>query len=201
MDYVIALIYKLISKLWTSIAFWRGLGLFFFFIFICAYSLRRKLLSFFTKPKHVAHDLDIFNGSNEMMDEDQLINFLDELEYDNSYHINKYHNIVRFCMFFEKEGNQYLKNELKEQSLDLISSLDKLIGFLKREFFVYPESQKNKDTRLCMQPRYAPDRGDPSGPKEVAQYRDLVDKLYELSGEVRKRYKEYRANVKKTLVV
>lgn len=149
-----------------------------------------------------SHDQNIFLRSNKLLNERSLLDFLEILQNDHSYHTNNRINITRFCIFFEETGNQYLNKKLRNASVNLVVSLDTLTGFAALNFFVFPRKQQSQNLRLCMQPDCNIDRELMSGDKEaMVHYSELTKKLDDYIESTRCNLMKYRNTVRNILSV
>jgi len=69
----------IVTDLWANIDFWRIVAIVLFFIVISVYTFRRPMLSFLNREQSRSHDKDIFVCSNQIMNERQLLDFLERL--------------------------------------------------------------------------------------------------------------------------
>jgi hypothetical protein len=151
--------------------------------------------------KNKEHDERIFNASNQILSERHLIDFLDELETDDSYFLHECRPLTAFCEFFRETGNQYKTRVLKEHSGELLKALRELVTFLARNFFVFPKGQEDRNFRLCLYPNLNIDRDGEGTPEEMAKYNKFQNELDKKCENARERYQEYRDAIKEKLFV
>lgn len=148
-----------------------------------------------------AHDKNIFQHANELMNEEDFSDLLSWLLNDHSYTTNKCRKLEMFCDFLVKTENQFLLNELKSPAQSFLSNSYKLIEFLCLSFFVYPSSQTRTDMRLCMQPSWNIDRDGEGSPEEFDKYAKLTKELEQYVTDTQKYYHELRKNIKNQLFI
>ena len=126
------------------------------------------------------------------MTESDFFNLCDELQTNDSYHINSTEKIHYLYQFFREDGNQYLTRKLHKKSLDFISSLDTLRNFLARHFFIHPPKQTGDNWRLHLYPELK---------DKPTRYFNFQKRLDNHIAVALNKYKQYRSIIKKILYI
>jgi hypothetical protein len=148
------------------------------------------------------HEHRLFTQGDELLSEKRLTQFLDELESDDSYFLSKARQIDEFRIFFSETGNQFVDQGLAKHLAALLESLDALLVFVARNFFVYPDRQDYKnDQRLCMYPELNIDRKGTGSDESMTRYNKLQESLGAATTKARAAYSSYRAAIKQNLLV
>lgn len=151
--------------------------------------------------KHIEHDQVIFEQANKIMSGDFLSQFLYSLGNDHSYYIEYTWKLERFCQFLAGDENQFLSAELESPTQEFLRSSRKFLGFLAYKFFVFPQNQAGENPRLCMVPTLNMDREGDGSPEQVRKYDTLTADLESLIDNLREKYRVFRAEIKKTLII
>jgi len=154
-----------------------------------------------SRLKKLDHEKAIFGNSNVLLEERELLYFLDVLQTDDAYFSNDLRKITKFCDFFREEGNQYIGGKLRRKCLELVNSLLILTEFLSLNFFVFPKSRQGPDFRLCLYPELNVDRAGSGNPSDMARYFKFQKELDSKIKLVRIAYRQYRAKIKGTLFI
>ena len=148
------------------------------------------------------HDKRIFETSDQILSEASLIEFLDQLQTDDSYIITDARRVDRFRRMFTETGNQYINDELATSLSSLLAAIDAILRFTALNFFVYPNQQSpDEPRRFCMYPDLNIDRGGSGTPEDMKRYDVFQSQLDELANNTRDSYKNYRIAVKQVLVL
>lgn len=146
------------------------------------------------------HDERLFKESDGAMRELLLREFLDQLRSDHSYLLSRGRSLDAFRAFFSETGNQYIDHNLSAALRRLLATMDSLLVFLARHFFVYPKDQRGTDdTRLCMYPKLNADRDGDGSQDSMARYNDFAKQLDQATDGVQSAYNKYRNTVKRVL--
>ena len=145
------------------------------------------------------HDERLFRLADDLLPETFLREFLDMLHSDDSYQISQARRLDKFRGTFVETGNQFIDPDLSAKLRALVASIDELLLFLARHFFVFPQGQQGDDLRLCMHPVLNIDRGGTGEPESFAKYDRLQSQLDDAARAVRSAYDEYRITVKRYL--
>ncbi len=116
------------------------------------------------------HDERLFRVADDLLPERLLREFLGTLQSDDSYEISRVRPIRTFRDTFTETGNQFIDADLSAKLRVLLASIDALLEFLARHFFVFPLGQQRDDTRLCMHPNLNVDREGTGEPESMARY-------------------------------
>jgi len=148
------------------------------------------------------HDLRLFTKGDELLPEKRLMLFLDNLQTDDSYFISNARQIDTFRSFFSETGNQFIDQETAKLLAGLLTSLDALLIFIYKHFFVYPDRQDYKDDlRLCMYPELNIDRNGTGSPESMTKYNSFQESLNKVVTDTSRSYTTYRAAIKQYLFV
>jgi hypothetical protein len=143
------------------------------------------------------HDERLFREANDLMSEGNLLQLLDQLQSDDSYFMSQAHRLDKFRSFFSETGNQFIDPDASGKLQALLESLDSLLLFVARHFFVFPDSQNyTEDLRLCMYPELNVDRHGDGTKESMQRYCNFQVQLDKTAETVRNAYKEYRLVVK-----
>jgi hypothetical protein len=148
------------------------------------------------------HDERLFRQADEILAERFLTDVLDVLQSDDSYRMSHLRKIDSFRSFFSETGNQFIGGDLSTKLAFLIESIDALLLFLARSFFVYPNHQSpNEDLRLCMYPELNVDRNGIGSVESVTKYAAFQRQLDDAVRKVRATYKDYRLAINDYLLL
>jgi hypothetical protein len=150
------------------------------------------------------HDERLFREADALMSERHLRQFLGQLGDDHSYMLSGVYAIDGFRAFFVETGHQFINEKISRSLSNLLSQVDRLLGFLAIRFFVFPTGQRGQeDTRLCLQPNLNIDRSERGIPNQQqrAKYDALADDLMQRIRAVLSSYEDYRMNVKRLLLL
>jgi hypothetical protein len=153
------------------------------------------------KRREQVHDAEIFRKASEILSEGQLVGFIRELEDDHSYYLDEANVIDRFCRLLATTDSSFLNPILVERVSELLVAWNRLSAFKAVKFFVYPRGQTGPGLRLCMTPELNMDREGNALPEEMRRYNALRDELEVLTGDMLSRFNEFRAAVKRELVI
>jgi len=190
-----------LTPLWASLLFWRTLSLIFITLLVLSFIYRNRLKEFLFSTMTQEHDRKIFDMSSEILRERRLIDFLDDLESDDSYWSNDFRCIQGFLEFFRESGNQYKIKEINKKAKEFLIDLKQLATFLGLQFFVHPAGQQPPNIRLCLHPEMNIDRAGYVSPENRVKYGRLQDELYKKCSKVREKYQNYRESVKSKLSI
>lgn len=146
------------------------------------------------KKSFKSHDVKIFEGANNIMSEDFLTEFINTLKAEHCYYSSETTTIHEFYVYFEKQGNSYLDESVRDKANALVISLNKLRRYIESNSSISPKSQLGVNLRLCMQPEWNPDRAGEISDSE--KYTPLVDGLYKVTKDVKAAYAAYRSQLK-----
>ena len=179
-------------SLWESTVFWRSLTLLIFTVLFLAYVFREQLRSLLLRAARREHDKEIFDRSNEIMDEDFLTEYLYLLETDIPWDRAYTQKMRDFYYFFALESNKYLSPRLRNACNKLCDALKDLDDFLVLNTFpVYnrPEAQQ------------VPVEWKSGTEEERKRWNQTQSEITERTKKVGDTYKYYRSAVKSILVV
>lgn len=147
------------------------------------------------------HDRLIFQKANELLSEEQLVNFIDQLEDDHSYYMDQSGAVDRFARFLAGSSNSFLSSALRKSAESFCLAWGGLGQFISYKFYIYPEGQSESPLRLCMAPNLNVDRAGMGTLDQVERYDELTTQLYCLTQNVTSEYRALRATVKAELFI
>lgn len=136
------------------------------------------------------HDERIFEKSDGLLSEAQLVTVIDRLLSDHSVRLVDFGPMDRWIAFLRLEGNQYLIPALRAASTGLRGALDEMNLFIAMNFFA-----DNSNTRLVMRPEANVDRGGSGTRAEMIAYDKCTATLEALVSPVSRAYTAYRRAV------
>jgi hypothetical protein len=201
-DLIIKNFSPLFDAIWNSIVFWRATTLVSTLALLAGLKYREKIFDLIQLPKKIEHDKQLFVESNNILKEQQLLEFIEELGADHSYYFESSRHISRWIYYFDEVGHHYINTDLHKLNQILKKDLNNLINFLALHFFVYPNHGQDKDNfQLCMYPELNIDRGGSGDPKEEARYRQYTKQLNEKLDLTEISYVNFRNAIKKKLII
>lgn len=121
---------------------------------------------------------------------------------DHSCYTSEIRSINNFVVFFDETSHYFLCKSLNCLREELIIQLEALTSFIGLKFFVYPRDQRGENTRLCLQPDLNIDReGFPSDSNIFQRYGKLQEELENHCNKAFEKYKEYRLEIKRLLII
>ncbi len=149
-----------------------------------------------------AHDEKLFSKADTIVPEWILNDFLDVLQSEDAFLRSRVDTLDKFRSMFTEASNQFMQPDVSAKVGKFIATLDTLLSFLARHFFIYPEKQPlSEDYMLCMHPDLNIDRGGPGTPESISRYSALQSELDDGANAVRDAYRDYRLAVKQYLCV
>ncbi|MHA1940080.1 MAG: hypothetical protein ACW97O_17945, partial [Candidatus Thorarchaeota archaeon] len=145
------------------------------------------------------HDLTIFENSDSIWEEREILGFLSRLYSDHHHIINdaEFGKLGEYSDFFTYEGNQYIQSRLRDLSRHLSEAIADLVNFVGREFSHHRETQAKLHPGLRDPWDYRrPQNHWNSDRKRYMKYEQHLKNLIDV---VEKAYKAYRAEVRETL--
>lgn len=150
----------------------------------------------------MAHDASQFYEADSIMPERDLIDFLTQLQSDDSYFSSRRQSLDRFTDFVSETGNGFLNEDLANSRSTLVETLEALSLFLSTHFFVWPERiVLDGDFRLCLYPDLNIDRNCSGDLEESRRYWKFQEQLDACVRSVREAFKQYRLTVKTVLLI
>lgn len=153
------------------------------------------------KDKKLAHDINIFKQSDDVLSEKQINELIGDLESNHSYRSNQDNRLNSFLSFFEGISNIYEYKELNCHITTLTKDLEKLQYFYSTHFFIFPDYQTSNDTKFCMYPEGNVDRNWDGEEESKSNYEEKKKELFELCSKTQQSYKKYRLEIRKILKV
>jgi hypothetical protein len=154
-----------------------------------------------TSAEVIEHDKNIFKDSDKILSEEKLNALLYSLRNDHSYNWSSAVDVINYIRYFEKIQNNFLCENINGLKEEFITLLDNLYSFSGSKFFVYPEKQTGDNTRFCLQPNLNIDRGGHPSEYTFTEYDKLTKTLEIHCVGVYEKYKEYRLQIKKMLII
>jgi hypothetical protein len=198
-DWLIANFEAYLNPLWDSTFFWRSLSLILLSLVALVFVNRGRIVEIYARQVRKEHDREIFRKSNEILNENQLEDFLENLSWDHSFYSDDLNALNNFRTFFSGQGNQYIDRKLQRASLLLAKTLKEMNDFLRVSFFYYPENQDSNNKQFCMYPHLNVDRIGTGVPFERKKYNEASRKLTKLMFRTKLRYNQYRRLIKQRL--
>lgn len=143
----------------------------------------------------VEHDAPLFLRQEAIFDEDEFLDFLQNLGTDDAYFNNTYLKIVKLSGFFRNTGNKFLNNEIQSDAKTFFSDLIHLQDFLVLNFITFPNNQINQ---YCLYPDLNIDRGAPTR-EQMNTYASYQSQLGSLIDAVEISYRRFIATAHKCL--
>ena len=190
----------IISDWWDNIVFWRIFAIVLFFSALFTYMFKNRLLRILLNEERRTHDKEVFCKSNELLNENQLTNWI-ELLGTNRMLVGQSKKAMAYVYFFQEEGNQYLDSKLKKACLNYVKKLDELLLFTAEHFFVYPDNQPTDNidnNQLALYPEIL--HGAPNTP----EYQHAVEcqrRLHSILDKLKSNHQRYRALIKNKLML
>lgn len=153
------------------------------------------------RNRHLEHDKAKFEKANGLMNEEFLSGFLMLLGNDHSYYMSSTSKLQEFCIFLDRDENQFLSEALVDVVKSFNDAAVVFLSFSSNKFFVFPNHQTGDNLRLCVVPRLNLDREGSGAPEQRKKYDDLTIELESLIDDLRSKYRAYRAEIKRVLVV
>ncbi len=150
----------------------------------------------------IEHDKIIFQNAEKLLSESELKAFLEQLLNDHSCTTLEFRCINRFITHFDTMTNFFIYENLNSLREELITLLNTLTNFIALKFFIYPKGQTGENKRLCLQPNLNIDREGCPGDEDIfVKYEKLVNELDDYCYKILEKYKEYRLQIKKQLII
>lgn len=180
---------------------------------------KRQLLIAITAKEHIAysqkqlpedrrreaienHDKSVFSNSDAIMNEAFITSFIECLRSDDSCNSKDLQTLDSIRSYFSETGNQYIDEDLSEKLNGFLATLDALLLFIAKHFFVFPDIQDREDgLRLCMYPELNVDRRGPGTPDSIVRYNEFGQELERNAVSTIKAYQEYRHATKSKLII
>lgn len=145
------------------------------------------------------HDIDIFEKSDAMMNEQGLEGFLWNLEMNEFCMRSQWIKVDKFLQFFNYESNRYVSRTLYELAEKVCDTLDELCKFLDDKIYPYRLGD-GSDVELCLYPDYEV-VGDQKLTRQEweEQFHCYVAELKKLVLSARQAYKAYRIAIRQIL--
>lgn len=148
--------------------------------------------------KRSAHDAEVFNRIDQIMDETSLKNILDWIGTDHSYESDQIAIMDKFYYEARENKNSYLHSEIEDKKQEMISALGRLRNFLSLNFFVFPNNQIQA-RRFCLYPELNVDRGGLPTPEQSLRYDEKAEEMFGLIDAAYECFVNYRLAVKTCL--
>lgn len=140
------------------------------------------------------HDERVFEKSDSIINEEELISFLERLEFHQDYLGSTLKKVEVFRDLFRLETNKYVNEELTSLCDELVKTLTKLILFLSFSFKGTEDikiANSNDDTIFKFTPKN----------RYFREYEEYLEDLLDLKNSASEAYSSYRAAVRTILSV
>lgn len=152
-----------------------------------------------------AHDVAIFEASNELLSERHLRDYVEEALTFHCVTVGDGLPLETFARFFGETGNQYLDKRLRDRARLVVRAVNLFGHFVSMQFFIEPPRQPDvtfTEQTMCLQPELkAISRNRSSPPESSDPYDVLVQKLEEGADAAVRAYVKYRQAVAQRLFV
>lgn len=147
------------------------------------------------------HDRAIFERVSQILNDQQIENFVQSLLDDHSYYMDESGRVDSFARFLATTSNHFLRPPVADAVRRFLLAWMELAQFISYKFFVFPNNQKEPPFRLCMAPELNMDREGSGAPEQVATYDELTKELEILSERTIDEYRTFRTAIKNELVI
>ena len=141
---------------------------------------------------------NVFSQLDLIMNEDQLITFLQDLHPINSIDTKEIERIKEFPLVAATVSNSFLSKRLNEKLSAFCKDLENLGIFIFKHFI---PMDGTPSTELYLEPYFRTGRASGTSGEQLEIYHKYVNELSELKQSAEKTYKEYRTAIKNELKV
>lgn len=145
------------------------------------------------------HDKELFLKAEAVLGEDQLLEILSTLEYNQSIQIDEIHVISAFIDFHSKNANEYLNKEVEANRKWLFNTLSDLSDFISYRFDKWPYKQDDDNFQVCLHPTTNCDRGGDLTAECFEKHDALSREMLKKIKKVTKEYAKFRRAIKESL--
>ena len=153
------------------------------------------------KEQERNHDLEIFREARLILSDQQIEDFVETLQSDHAYYMDKCSQIDKFARYLASTSNQFLTPSISKATERFLMAWSEAGSFLSYKFFVFPNSQTEPPFRLCMTPGLNMDREGNGSPEQVKKYDGLTSELEQLTDKLIVEYRALRSEIKSALVI
>ncbi len=153
------------------------------------------------KEQERNHDLAIFREARLILSDQQIEDFVDTLQHDHSYFMDRYGQIEKFADFLASTSNRFMAPSVAIATERFLAAWSKAGTFLSYKFFVFPNNQTEPPFRLCMSPGLNMDREGDGSTEQVEKYVGLISELEHVSDALIVEYRALRSEIKSALVI
>ncbi|MBU2534841.1 MAG: hypothetical protein ABIK32_04420 [Chloroflexota bacterium] len=192
----------IIVNLWDDLTFLRITSIVLFVFLVLIYTFKNRLFKLLYNDKHQTqtHDINIFNESDQLLNEEQFTEYYDTLGI-NRVISGQSRRVDAFLHFFKEEGNQYLDNRIRKYCIRFVKKLDALSVFVATHFFMYPNNQSSTDMEYIQSALYPEVLHGSSKTPEYQHAIQCQHELHSMLDEIFILYRNYRRLVKKKLQI
>ena len=140
------------------------------------------------------HDVALFRKGDATVNESFLNDLLNSDLYNHWCRYEAIRDLGHFCEDYLREENQFLDPRVRKAARKAIGKLDEVDRFVGQHFF---RSPRGREGML----RLYPELREAAEDERRTLYQRRASELTALTGEAWRAYKEYRATVKKRLMV
>lgn len=193
------LIEYIVTYFWSNLLFWQLSGITLFIVLLSILTFRNRIITLLHNEPKIAHDQNIFNKADSLMNEQQFSEFVDTLGTCRFIGIQS-KRADRYRHFFREVGNQFLDSKIEKQNRKFLKKLDELFVLTVTHFFDYPNSQGTDpdDWQYALYPEIL------HGTPDTDEYQMAMDcqkKLFKILDEIIVLYRKYRTLVKQGLTI
>ncbi|WP_369434452.1 hypothetical protein [Psychromonas sp. MME1] len=154
-----------------------------------------------TNQKAIDHDIALFNKLNEMLDDETLMSFFDDVEVNHAYYSKNLEPLTDFMYEVEKVKISFVIENISKSFDSLVPLTRKLDDFLINNFYIY--GPRNPDNYLlCLHPQWNCDRGGRFDDREGdIKYDKAMKELFSIIDDYKTKYSLFRKSVKIELCI
>lgn len=153
------------------------------------------------KEQERMHDLEIFREARLIMSDQQIEDFVYDLQTDHAYYMDRSGQIEKFARHMASTSNQFLTPSISDATKRFLTAWSEAGSFLSYKFFIFPNNQTEPPFRLCMTPRLNMDREGNGSPEQIKKYDALTIELEQLTKTLIVEYRALRSEIKNALVI
>lgn len=146
------------------------------------------------------HDVDIFEKSDAIMNEQEVLAYLYSLEAGHSFWDSQFLKVGKFLCFFNYESNRYVSKKLYGLAEKVCNTFNQLGEFLCGKVYDVAVPPDAPDTKMGLYPYFdIVVRNGQDQEKWRQQYDNYVAELHKLVGAARQAYKHYHVHIREIL--
>lgn len=153
------------------------------------------------KEQERSHDIEIFRTASQILSDQQIEDFVDVLQRDHAYRMEKSSQIDEFARYLTSSSNHFLTPSVSKATERFLTAWSAAGSFLNYNFFVFPNNQTEPPFRLCMTPCLNMDLEGNGSHEQVQKYDNLTAELEQLTDKLIADYRALRSEIKSALVI